>query len=148
VAITSPCATVTPLGAVIIGAIAGVVVVFSVLFFDKIRIDDPVGAISVHGVCGALGTILAALLHENLFNGQPYDLGAQLLTQVIGVVVAFAWSFGTCFLLFKIIAKTIGLRVTAQEEIEGLDYGEHKAQSYPDFAQATESIGAFPESAG
>jgi Amt family ammonium transporter len=134
VAITSPCATVTPLGGVIIGLLAGIVVVFSVLFFDKVRVDDPVGAVSVHGVCGALGTILAALLHENLFNGQPYNLGAQLITQLIGVGTAFVWSFGTCFLLFKLIAKTIGLRVSEEEEINGLDLGEHGATCYPDFA--------------
>lgn len=89
VAITSPCATVTPLGAVIIGTLAGIAVVFSVLFFDRIRVDDPVGAISVHGVCGAFGTLSAALFHENLFTGQPYDLGAQLLTQLVGVATAF-----------------------------------------------------------
>jgi ammonium transporter, Amt family len=143
VAITSPCATVTPLGALIIGLLAGIVVVYSVLFFDKIKIDDPVGAISVHGVCGALGTILAALLHENLFTGQPYDLGAQLLTQVIGVATAFVWSFGACFILFKVIKMTMGLRVTPQEEIEGLDYGEHKANSYPDFAVTVGSAATF-----
>jgi Amt family ammonium transporter len=140
VAITSPCATVTPLGAVLIGAIAGIVVVFSVLFFDKIKIDDPVGAISVHGVCGALGTICAALFHEDLFAGKEFDWMGQLVTQLIGVGTAFIWSFGTCFILFKVISTTIGLRVTPQEELEGLDFGEHKANSYPDFAQAAGSV--------
>jgi Amt family ammonium transporter len=74
VAITAPCATTTPFGAVIIGLIAGVVVMVAVLFFDRIKIDDPVGAISVHGVCGALGTILAAVLHENVFLGVEYNM--------------------------------------------------------------------------
>jgi Amt family ammonium transporter len=134
VAITSPCATVTTVGAVLIGLIAGVIVVFAVLFFDRIHVDDPVGAVSVHGVCGAWGTISAALFHENLFLGLPYNLGAQLLTQCIGVVVAFVWSFGTCFVLFKVIAKTVGLRVSAEEELEGLDLSEHAANAYPDFA--------------
>ncbi len=134
VAITAPCATVTPLASVMIGAIAGVIVVYSVLFFDKIKVDDPVGAISVHGVCGAFGTLSAALFHENLFLGKPFDLMGQLSTQAIGVVTAFAWSFGTCFLLFQLIKRTIGLRVSAEEEISGLDLGEHKANSYPDFA--------------
>jgi len=134
VAITSPCASVTTLGAVIIGFLAGIIVVFSVVFFDRIHVDDPVGAVSVHGVCGAFGTISAALFHENLFLGLDYNLGAQLLTQVIGVVTAFVWSFGTCFILFKVIQKTIGLRVTAEEEMEGLDLGEHGANCYPDFA--------------
>jgi Amt family ammonium transporter len=134
VAITSPCATVTTAGAVLIGLTAGVIVVFAVVFFDRIRVDDPVGAISVHGVCGAWGTVSAALFHENLFLGVSYNLGAQLLTQAIGVLTAFVWSFGTCFLLFKLIAKTIGLRVSAEEELEGLDLSEHGATCYPDFA--------------
>jgi Amt family ammonium transporter len=134
VAITAPCATVTTAGAVLIGLIAGVVVVFAVLFFDRIGVDDPVGAVSVHGVCGAWGTLSAALFHENLFLGLSYDLGAQLLTQAIGILTAFVWSFGTCFLLFKLIAKTIGLRVSAEEEMEGLDLSEHGANCYPDFA--------------
>jgi len=141
VAITSPCATVTPVGAVIIGSLAGVVVVFSVLFFDRIRVDDPVGAISVHGVCGAFGTLSAALFHENLFRGQPYDLGAQLLTQLIGIATAFAWTFTLCFIMFKILANTIGLRVTPEEEIEGLDLGEHGANAYPDFAPSPSAGG-------
>lgn len=144
VAITAPCATVTTLGAILIGAIAGVVVVFSVLFFDKIKIDDPVGAISVHGVCGALGTILAALLHENLFLGKEYDLMGQLTTQLIGVAVAFAWSFTACFVLFKVIAMTIGLRVPAEEEIQGLDLMEHGANAYPDFVTGIGSYSAAP----
>ena len=133
VAITAPCATVTPLGAVIIGSLAGVIVVFSVLFFDKIKIDDPVGAISVHGVCGAFGTLGAALFHENLFLGLEYDLMGALTTQLIGVGAAFVWTFTTAFILFKVVAATVGLRVTAQEELEGLDIGEHGNSCYPDF---------------
>jgi Amt family ammonium transporter len=140
VAITSPCATVTPLGAVLIGFLAGVIVVFSVLFFDWVKIDDPVGAISVHGVCGAFGTIAAALFHENLFTGQEYDLMGQLMTQLIGVVTAFVWVFGTAFILFKVLAMTIGLRVKPEEEIEGLDIGEHGAFCYPDFVASSRSL--------
>lgn len=134
VAITSPCATVTPLGSLIIGVLAGAIVFFSVLFFDKIKVDDPVGAISVHGVCGSFGTICAALFHENLFLGKPYDLMGQLTTQLIGVATCFVWTFGTAFVLFKIIAMTIGLRVSREEEIEGLDLCEHGANTYPDFS--------------
>jgi Amt family ammonium transporter len=141
VAITAPCATVTPLGAVIIGVLAGVIVVFSVLFFDRIRIDDPVGAISVHGVCGSFGTVAAALFHENLFLGRPFDFGAQLLTQLIGVGTAFVWTFATCFVMFKVISKTIGLRVTPEEELEGLDVGEHGASAYPDFVPSPSTGG-------
>jgi Amt family ammonium transporter len=141
VAITAPCATVLPIGAIIIGFLAGIIVVFSVLFFDALHIDDPVGAISVHGVCGAFGTIGAALFHENLFTGAEYDLVGQLITQVIGVVAAFVWVFGTAFILFKVLAWTVGLRVTPEEEMEGLDLGEHGASCYPDFAASTRAFG-------
>jgi len=141
VAITAPCASVTPLGAVLIGAIAGPIVVMSVLFFDKIRVDDPVGAISVHGVCGAWGTIAAALFHENLFLGGEYQLLPKLMTQVLGVVVAFAWTFTASFIMFKIVAATIGLRVSPEEEMEGLDLSEHGANCYPDFAPSAGSGG-------
>ena len=141
VAITAGCFNVTPSGALIIGALAGVLVVFSVLFFDKIKIDDPVGAISVHGVCGAFGTLAVALFHENLFLGQPYDLMPQFMTQLIGVATCFLWTFPVCLLMFKLIAMTMGLRVAPQEEMEGLDIGEHGANSYPDFAPS--SLGGF-----
>jgi Amt family ammonium transporter len=141
VAITAPCATVTPLGSVIIGALAGILVVFAVLFFDRIRIDDPVGAISVHGVCGAFGTISAALFHENLFLGKDFDMVGQLVTQLIGVGAAFAWTFPVCYLLFRLISATMGLRVTPEEEMQGLDIGEHGANAYPDFAP---TFTAFP----
>ena len=133
VGITAPCASVTPLGAIIIGAIAGILVVLSVRFFDAIKVDDPVGAISVHGVCGAWGTIGAALLHENLFLGLEYDLLGTLMVQLIGVVVAFMWTFGTAFILFKAIKAIVGLRVSEAEELQGLDVGEHGASAYPDF---------------
>jgi ammonium transporter, Amt family len=142
VAITAPCYSVTPLGAVLIGAIAGPVVVFSVMFFDKLKIDDPVGAISVHGVCGAWGTIAAALFHEELFlGGTEYNMFSQLMTQLIGVVVAFAWVFPTSFIMFKIISATVGLRVSPEEELEGMDLAEHGATCYPDFAPSVGSGG-------
>ena len=121
---------------------------FAVLFFDKIKIDDPVGAISVHGVCGSFGTLSAALFHENLFTGQPFDFWGQLVTQVIGVAIAFAWSFGTCYLLFQAIKHTMGLRVTMEEELGGLDHGEHKANSYPDFAPVSATSGGMYFPAG
>jgi len=127
VAITSPCATVTPASAIAIGAIAGVIVVLSVLFFDKIRIDDPVGAISVHGVCGAWGTLSAGVF--NIGGTTMKIVGVQLL----GISACFLWVFPTAFLLFKLIDVTIGLRVSAEEEIEGLDFVEHGGNAYPDF---------------
>ena len=143
VAITAPCSTITPLGAVILGLLAGILVVFSVLFFDRIKIDDPVGAISVHGVCGAFGTIMAAVLHENVFTGAEYDMMGQLVTQLIGVGTAFAWTFPTAFLLFQAIKMTVGLRVTPEEEMEGLDLAEHSANAYPDFGSSIQSTAAM-----
>ena len=134
VGITAPCATVTPVGAILIGLIAGVIVMYSVLFFDKIRIDDPVGAISVHGVCGVWGTLAAALFDERLFAGDPeYNLVSTLWVQVIGIAVAFLWTFGTAFALFKVLDAVVGLRVTPEEERDGLDFAEHGYSAYPDF---------------
>jgi Amt family ammonium transporter len=134
VGITAPCATVTPGPAIAIGLIAGVLVMYAVLFFDKIKIDDPVGAISVHGVCGAWGTLASALFHESLFAGDPeYNLMSTLWVQLVGIAVAFVWTFGTAFILFKVIDATVGLRVSESEEIEGLDIGEHGYGAYPDF---------------
>ncbi|GAB4369451.1 MAG: ammonium transporter [Deltaproteobacteria bacterium] len=127
VAITAPCATVPPIASVWIGAIAGVVVVLSVLFFDRIRIDDPVGAVSVHGVCGALGTLLAAVFHEEGFTM------ARLGVQALGVGAAFLWVSLTAGPLFYLLKKTVGLRVSEEEEMDGLDYHEHGNTAYPNF---------------
>jgi len=127
VAITSPCATVTPISSVWIGAIAGVAVVLSVLFFDRVRIDDPVGAVSVHGVCGALGTLLAAVFHEEGFSM------ARLGVQALGVGAAFLWVSLTAGPLFFLLKKTVGLRVSTEEEMDGLDYHEHGNTAYPNF---------------
>ncbi|MDD2388726.1 MAG: ammonium transporter [Desulfobacterales bacterium] len=127
VAITSPCASVSPLSAVVIGAVAGILVVLSVLFFDHIRIDDPVGAISVHGVNGAWGTLAAGLF--NMGGTSLHIIGVQ----VLGIAACFVWVFPTAFLVFKLIQHTIGLRVSAEEELEGLDVAEHGGHAYPDF---------------
>ncbi|TKB25266.1 ammonium transporter [Desulfopila sp. IMCC35006] len=127
VAITAGCNNVSPTSSIIIGAIAGVVVVLSVLFFDRVHVDDPVGAISVHGVCGAWGTLAAGLF--NIGGATSQIIGVQLL----GIVAAFMWSFGTCFVLFTLIKKTIGLRVSEEEEMEGLDITEHGGHAYNDF---------------
>ncbi len=130
VAITAGCHAVTPAAAVMIGAIAGVLVVFAVEFFDKVvKIDDPVGAISVHGVCGAFGTLAVGLFatEGGLFNGG----GMALLTsQAIGVATVFAWAFGIGLVLFLGIKYTIGIRVSAKEEENGLDYYEHGEKAY------------------
>ena len=104
--------------------IAGIVVVFSVEIFDqKIKIDDPVGAISVHGVCGALGTILTGV----------FDDGYSFTTQLIGVGATALYVLVMAFIVFTVINKTIGLRVTSEEEIDGLDVHEHGSSAYADF---------------
>jgi Amt family ammonium transporter len=128
VAITAGCANVTPSSAVIIGFLAGVLVVYSVLFLERVfKIDDPVGAISVHGVCGAFGTLAAGV-----FNAEGATL--QIIgVQALGVAAAFVWSFTACLILFKTLKATIGLRVSKEEEMEGLDIEEHGNVAYPDF---------------
>ena len=133
VAITSPCATVSPLQSIIIGAVAGVLVVFAVLFFDKIKVDDPVGAVSVHGINGAWGTLAAGIFSIDPGFNRMHQIGVQLL----GIGACFVWAFGTAFILFKILSKTIGLRVSPQEEAEGLDLAEHGGNAYPDFETST-----------
>ncbi|CCU78523.1 Ammonium transporter [Halanaerobium saccharolyticum subsp. saccharolyticum DSM 6643] len=132
VGITAGTANVGNLSAVIIGAIAGMIVIYSVEFFDRLQIDDPVGAVSVHGVCGAFGTLAVGIFATD--GGLLFGGGISLfITQLIGVVTVFFWAFGLGFVLFKAIDALIGLRVTEEDEIEGLDYSEHGAESYPDF---------------
>ncbi|OGH04755.1 MAG: ammonium transporter [Candidatus Lambdaproteobacteria bacterium RIFOXYD1_FULL_56_27] len=132
VGITAGCANVSPLGAIVIGLIVGILVVVSVLFFDKVKIDDPVGAISVHGVCGSTGTLLVGLFdtQKGLLYGGGIDM---LITQAIGVFSIALWAFGSSIVLFKILDMVMGLRVTEEEEHVGLDYSEHGAAAYPDF---------------
>ena len=130
VAITAGCAVVSPMGAAIIGLIAGVVIVFSIEFIDKkLKIDDPVGAVSVHGVCGALGTLLVGVFATDgglLYGGGFHQLGVQ----AIGVLAIGAWAIATSFIVLYILKKTIGLRVSKEEEVDGLDIHEHKANVY------------------
>jgi Amt family ammonium transporter len=129
VGITAGCAAVSNSGAVAIGAAAGAIVVGSVLFIDRIRIDDPVGAISVHGICGVFGTLAVGLFAKE--GGLLYGDGlGQLTTQAIGVVAVAAYTLAASGALFLIIRATIGLRVPAEEEIEGLDIAEHGSPGY------------------
>ena len=128
VAITAGCAHVEPLWAVIIGIIAGVIVVFSVLQFERLRIDDPVGAISVHGVCGVWGTLALGIFKT----GEMFNIG-NIGIQLLGSIIAFLWSFFVSYGIFSLIKKAIGLRVSEEEEYLGLDYSEHTAAAYPDF---------------
>lgn len=134
VAVTAGCDMVSPIGAFIIGLVAAFVVVFAIEFIDKkLKIDDPVGAIGVHGCCGAVGTILTGLLSTS--DGLLYGHGFKFFgVQCLGVVVVIAWVAVTMTIVFNIIKHTIGLRVPAEEEIAGLDKVEHGlVSSYADF---------------
>ena len=130
VAITAGCDAVSASSAVIIGLIAGVVLVYAVTFIDHVlHIDDPVGAISVHGVCGALGTILTGVFATD--GGLLFGGGASLLvSQIIGVASIAAWAFGLGYILFITLKATIGLRVPKRIEEEGLDIYEHGESAY------------------
>ena len=140
VAVTAPCDCISPEGAFFIGLVAGLLVVFSVEFFDKVaRIDDPVGAVSVHMVNGIWGTIAVGLFSTGgngvgagLFYGGGFD---QLLTQLLGVVSVAAYVIVIMLIIFKLINATVGLRVPAKVEIDGLDIHEHGlASAYSGFA--------------
>lgn len=130
VAITAGCDAVSDIGAVLIGLIAGFVLVYSVTFIDhKLHIDDPVGAVSVHGVCGALGTLLVGLFAQD--GGLFYGGGTSLLvSQIIGIISIGAWAFILGLILFKILKLTVGLRVDKRIEEEGLDIYEHGETAY------------------
>lgn len=130
VAITAGCDTVSPAGAVLIGLMAGSLLVFSVTFFDhNLRIDDPVGAISVHGINGAFGTLMVGVFatEGGLLYGGGFSL---LLSQLIGVLSIAAWAMGLGFVLFKVLMRTVGLRVPRRVEEEGLDIYEHGESAY------------------
>ncbi len=130
VAITAGCDAVNPVGALLIGILAGTLLPFAVEFIDKIlKVDDPVGAISVHGVSGALGTLAVGLFSTS--EGLFYGHGAKLLgVQAIGVLAFFAWAAGTGFILFTILKKLNVLRVSKRVEEEGLDVYEHGESAY------------------
>lgn len=141
VAITGSCAYVSIEASLLIGAIAGILVVYAVMFFDKIKVDDPVGATAVHLACGVFGTICVGLFAKegitslSTQNGLFYGGGFQLLwAQIIGIVAVGAFVFASSLLVWYLIKKTIGIRVSAEEEIAGLDIGEHGNIAYPDFA--------------
>jgi ammonium transporter, Amt family len=137
VGITAGCAAVSTIGALIIGFAAGVIVVLGVFALERAKIDDPVGAVSVHGICGAFGTIAVGLFatsdsgawKQGLFYGGGTD---QLVSQVIGVVAVAAFVAVASGILFLVIKATIGLRVPPDEELAGLDVAEHGAPGYAD----------------
>ena len=127
VGITAGADSLTPGAAIIVGLIAGALVVFSIIFFDKIKIDDPVGAISVHGVCGIFGTLAVAI----------FGSAAPFMTQLIGTLSISAFALIFSLIVFSILKATIGVRVSPEEEAEGLDIGEHGQEAYPDFASSS-----------
>lgn len=129
VAVTAGTAFISPFSAVIIGGIAGVLVVLAVPFFDKLLADDPVGAIAVHGVCGSFGVLAVGIFAEE--GGLLYGGGLHLLgVQSIGLLAVSAWAFGASYLTFYLIKKMVGIRVSAEEEVEGLDIVEHGIPAY------------------
>ena len=135
VGITAGCAYVDTWAAVVIGLIAGVVIIFGVRFVkDILKVDDPVGAVTVHGICGAWG-LLAVGIFASGYNGvEGLIVGnfEQLVPQIVGMLVAIAWGFGAGFVLFKGIDLTMGLRASEEEEAQGLDIPEHGAAAYPE----------------
>lgn len=134
VGITAGADVVSTLGAVAIGAIAGVIVVFSILMFDKLRIDDPVGAISVHGVCGIWGTLAVSI----------FSAEATFGVQLLGTATILAVTFLFSLIVFGTIKYTLGVRVSQEVESDGLDISEHGNKAYPDFSPVkTSELGSF-----
>ena len=153
VAITAPCAWVNPTAAVIIGAIAGVIAVFGVWFIEStLKVDDPVGAITCHALNGTWGLLALGIFADGtygvyttegpLVTGLLYGNSGFFIAQVISAIVNMAWGFGMGFILFYILKSTIGIRVTPEEEIDGLDIGEHGTNAYPDFMASGPRDGA------
>ena len=126
VVITAEPSTPTALQASLFGLIGGIVVVFSIVAMDKKRIDDPVGAISVHGVCGLVGLMLVPLSNS----------GTSYLGQFVGALTIFGWVFLASLLTWFALRATVGIRVDQEEEYEGLDIGECGLEAYPEFTQA------------
>jgi len=145
VAITAPCAFVAPWAACLIGLIAGLLVCYGVYFFDHVlHVDDPCGAISVHGVCGAWGVLAVGLFADGTYGsgwngvtgnvkGLIYGDGGQLLAQLAHLVLGFVWAFGLTYIIFTIAKRFMQIRVSPEAEIEGLDVPEFGAACYPDF---------------
>jgi Amt family ammonium transporter len=162
VAISAPCAFVAPWASVVIGGMAGVIVVLSVAFFDRRGIDDPCGAISVHGVCGSFGVLALGLFADGTYGigwngvgtnsthgvrgllyGDPGQLGAQLFHVVIG----FIWAWGLGWGLFTVAKRFMKIRVSPEAEIAGLDVPEFGALAYPDFVLHNAPAGSVTQGA-
>ena len=156
VAITAPCAFVAPWAAALIGTIAGFIVVGSVYFWDRVKVDDPCGAISVHGVCGAWGVLSVGIFADGTYGagwngvtgpvkGLLYGDFGQFGAQAVDIVVGFIWAFGVMFILFSIFKMFAQVRVSPEVEIEGLDVPEFGAACYPDFVLHPSSGALRPE---
>jgi len=153
VAVTAPCAFIEAWAAVIIGIVAGIIVVVAVLFVERVlKVDDPVGAVAVHGANGLWGVLSLGLFADGTYGvgwngvgaeaakgvtGLFYGDASQLVAQLIGIATAIVWGFGLSYLIFKAIDKVVGLRVAPEEEIQGLDFPEIGALAYPDFSLVT-----------
>jgi len=158
VAITAPCAFVSPLSAMLIGVLAGILVCVGVLLNDRVfKIDDPCGAISVHGYCGTLGGICVGLFADGTYGAGWNGVGAstylgvagqgvtgllygdktQFMVQLIGAAVNFVWAFGSAFVIFKIVNAVKSMRVSPEVELEGLDVPEFGGLAYPDDSYPT-----------
>lgn len=139
VAVTAPCAFVSLTSGAIIGAIAGVIAVLAVLFFDKLKLDDPVGALAVHLANGVFGTLALGFFYDNQIATDIAALATglsrfdQTIVQLKGVLYVGAFVFPVSLVIWYILKATMGIRVTKEEEIEGLDKGEHGNEAYPDF---------------
>jgi len=140
VSITAGCGNMTMVGAWVAGAVGGIIVVFAVSALDSAGIDDPVGAFSVHGVCGVWGTLVVGLWGVSdgagigLFNSGSFS---QLGIQAVGCAAYAIWTIVTCWIAWSVIGALFGgIRVTEKEEIEGLDIGEHGMEAYPDFVSS------------
>jgi Amt family ammonium transporter len=144
VAVTAPCAFISVESSLIIGALAGTLVVFAVIFFDKIKVDDPVGALAVHLANGVFGTLALGLFAEDRFlpnttgNGLFFGGGFGLFnSQLIGVVAVGGFVFIVSYMVWMILKAIMGIRVSEAEEVEGLDVGEHGMEAYPDFEKVS-----------
>lgn len=147
VAITAPCGSVENWAALVIGIVAGFVVYFGVMFNENVlKVDDPVGAIAVHGYSGSWGLLSVGIFSVGMGNGILADAAyaaegvgliyggyAQFLIQVVAVILSIVWAFGISYIIFKLLDLTIGLRVSEEDEIAGLDIVEHGISAYPEF---------------
>ena len=159
VAITAPCAFVAPWAASVIGIVAGLLICYGVYFFDHVlHVDDPCGAISVHGICGAWGVLAVGIFADGTYGagwngvdgnveGLIYGDGGQLLAQMAHVVVGFAWAFGVTWVIFMGAKRFMQLRVSREVELDGLDMHEFGALGYPEFVLVSSTGGHAPSAA-